>query len=251
MKTTLKTLGVTLAAGASSLLMGGQAQAISLVPQAEGQIDVGSGCFTTCITLNPLIASVQSLVDATTGTQSLLFVDDLATGVNSYNGGAIQFQAGDTGTTPTGYWFRPVEVESRGGHEENGQLEVGTFRFNFAKTLKSLTVAYFDTESNNTTGVSNSSGSFISVLGTDGTLVAGLNPISQNGQSNIQYQTWSNVNYITLKLGGDNVRWSTGDGVDFQLSADVPEPTSMASLALVGIAGGLGALRKRRIASEG
>ena len=126
-------------------------------------------------------------------------------------------------------------------YEENGQLEVGTFKFNFAKAIEKLTIAYFDTESNNTTGV------FGGVLGTDGLLVNGDNPIPSGSNSNIKYQTWSNVTYITLKLGKDTN--GTGDGVDFQMS--VPEPTSMASFALVGIAGGLGALRKRRTAGQG
>lgn len=235
MKTALKTLGISLAAGTSSLLVGTQAQAISLVPQAEGQVNVGSGCLTTCLSLNPLITSIQSLVDTTTGTRSLLFVDNLLT-ANTY--GAIQLQAGDVGTTPTGYWFRPVEVQANGSHEENGQLEVGTFRFNFSKVIDSLKIAYFDTETRNTTGV------FGGVLATDGTLSLGINPVPPGPNSNIQYQTWNNVSFITLKLGKDT-QYGTGDGVDFQMSASVPEPTSMASFALVGIAGGL-ALRKRR-----
>lgn len=250
MKTTLKGLCVALAAGATTLLVGGQAQAISLVPQGEGQVSLsnvdGGACFSgTCLDLNPLISSVESLTDATTGTQSLLFVDDLTT-ENYYDGTAIHFEAGDVGTNPSGYWFRPVEVssiDSNGdrNYEENGQLEVGTFKFNFAKAIEKLTIAYFDTESNNTTGV------FGGVLGTDGLLVNGDNPIPSGSNSNIKYQTWSNVTYITLKLGKDTN--GTGDGVDFQMS--VPEPTSMASFALVGIAGGLGALRKRRTAGQG
>ena len=194
--------------------------------------------------MDPLILSVESLTDATTGTQSLLFVDNLTT-PNSYNGGAIQFLAGDAGTNPTGFWFRPVEVKDGGGHEEKGQLEVGTFKFKFAQTIEKLTIAYFDTESTSTTGVP----AFGGVLETDGTLDAGLNPIPSGPNSNIQYQTWLNASYITLKLGNDTS--GTGDGVDFQLSKAVPEPTSMASLALVGIAGGLGALRKRRTAAQG
>ncbi|HEY9651541.1 MAG TPA: LEVG family PEP-CTERM protein, partial [Coleofasciculaceae cyanobacterium] len=196
------------------------ASAATLLPPpsfAEGEIDVGLGCLTgACYdpTDFPLIDSIVSLVDTTTGTRSRLFLDVLTT-ANTYNGGSLGtaiFLAGDEGTTPAGLWFRPSETANNQGRvgEERGRLEVGTYTFTFKNPLSKLLVRYFDTEV----------GNFTSVLNTDGTLVTdgdftGPNPVPSGPDGNIQYQTWTNVSTITLKLGRD-IPNGTGDGVDFQ-----------------------------------
>jgi hypothetical protein len=219
------------------------ANAYSLVPQQEGEINVGLGCLDSCLTLDPLIKSVTSLTDSTTGAKSRLFVDDLLT-LSEYDGGAIQFLAKDAGTNPSGYWFRPVET---GELEEKGQLEVGTFKFEFETVIPELTIAYFDTEAANSTGVISWTGNN-PILQTDGILGAGNNPVLAGPNGNIAYQTWNNVSYITLKLGNDTPV-GTGDGVDFQIDAkgtqSVPEPSTTLGLGILGLFGAL-KLRKRQ-----
>ncbi|EDX71383.1 PEP-CTERM putative exosortase interaction domain protein [Coleofasciculus chthonoplastes PCC 7420] len=214
-------------------LIAPSASALSLVPQEEGEVellnidDLG-GLVGPAVTLPDLIASVKSLANPD-GTFSRLFVDDLST-ANDY--GIVQLQAGDIGTVPPGFWYRPSEVE-----EENGQLEVGTFKFMFTETLPELTVRYFDTESSNTTGVPD----FFADADTDGTLLFGENPVPAGENANIYTQTWENVSFITLKLGKDTA--GTGDGVDFQLET-VPEPGTVLGLGALAMAGAFG-LRKR------
>jgi hypothetical protein len=220
------------------------ANAYSLVPQQEGEVNVGLnvGCALTnsCLTLDPLVKSVTSLTDSTTGAKSRLFVDDLLT-LSEYDGGAIQFLAKDAGTNPSGFWFRPVET---GELEEKGQLEVGTFKFEFTEVIPELTLAYFDTEAANSTGVTSWTGKN-PILQTDGILAAGNNPVLAGPNSNIAYQTWTNVSYITLKLGKDYAV-GTGDGVDFQIDAEgVPEPSTTLGLGILGLFGAL-KLRKRQ-----
>lgn len=213
-------------------LMAPSASAFSLVPQEEGEVELLNLApldENLVVTLPDLIASVESLANPD-GTFSRLFVDNLST-PNNY-GGIVQFQARDTGTVPPGFWYRPSEVE-----EENGQLEVGTFRFVFAETLPRLTVRYFDTESFPTTGVPD----FFADAQTDGLLVSGENPVPEGEDGNIYTQTWQDVSFITLKLGNDTR--GTGDGVDFQLET-VPEPGTVLGLGTLAMAGAFG-LRKR------
>jgi hypothetical protein len=232
----------------------------SLVPQQEGEIDVGltpgvlgltSGPGVSQINYpiptntRPYISKIESLVDSTTGAKSRLFVDHLAT-ANNYGNGTVVFQATDAGTVPTGYWYRPSEVT-----EEKGQLEVGTFKFTFNDgdsndPIPFLKVLYFDTESTDTTGVPTTDSPNFSgnILDTDGTLYLGENPVLQGRNANIYEQVWRNVTYITLKLGKDYTS-GTGDGVDFQLySAPVPEPITLLGS---GIALSFGTYLKRKL----
>ncbi|MEQ9622340.1 LEVG family PEP-CTERM protein [Coleofasciculus chthonoplastes] len=222
-------------------LMAPSASALSLVPQQEGEVElVNIGVFTPpgligpAVTLPELIKSVESIANPD-GTFSRLFVDNLTT-KNNY-GGIVQFQKRDTGTVPEGFWYRPSEVE-----EENGQLEVGTFKFMFTETLPELTVRYFDTESFPTTGVLD----VFADAETDGILVSGENPVPAGEDGNIYTQTWENVSFITLKLGKDTA--GTGDGVDFQLET-VPEPGTVLGLGALAMAGAFG-LRKRNKKSD-
>ncbi|MFW5763022.1 MAG: PEP-CTERM sorting domain-containing protein, partial [Coleofasciculus sp.] len=103
------------AATVATGFMAPSASALSLVPQEEGEVDVGLGaCLSpssqtgdpcTYLTLSPLIGSIESLVDDSTGTKSRLFVDKSGT-LNTY--GAVQFLPSDGGTPQEGYWFRPA-----------------------------------------------------------------------------------------------------------------------------------------------
>ena len=174
-------------------------------------------------------------MDSTTGTQSRLFVDDVTGGSNTYTDGTdtVSFLPVDAGTNSTGFWYRPVDTD-----EENGQLEVGTFKFTFTQTLSELIIDFFDTERNNQTGV-------VSING-----IATQDYVAKGPNSNVRTSTFYDVSTITLKLGYDdwtliNGKENTGDGVNFRLaSVAVPEPASILGLGVVAALGALG-LRKR------
>ena len=248
------------AAIAGSLAGTAQAGTMSLTPQQEGEVDVGLGCLdgpTSCLSLDSIIASVISLEDSTSGTQSRLFVDYFGDGDKkaAYGNGSskVRFQTKDAGTNSIGYWFRPSERQIltkgngtpktdqdgniRFGTEEKGQLEVGTFQFNFAETLAELTIDFFDTESTDTTGV----------LAINGVDISSPDYIAKGPDSNVASQTFFDVNSITLKLGRDNPS-GTGDGVNFRLakSVAVPEPASLLGLAAIGAIAAGGALKKKQ-----
>lgn len=215
-------------------LLGSSAFAGTLVPQEEGELDVGFGCLETCIALPDLISSIESLTDSTTGAKSRLFVDDVTGSANTYTDGTdtVSFASVDAGTNSSGFWYRPVDTD-----EENGQLEVGTFKFTFTKMLSELIVDFFDTERSGETGVVS-----INDVAVDDYLAKGPN-------SNVQSQSFYDVSSITLKLGYDdwtliNGKENTGDGVNFRLATAVPEPASVLGLGAVAVLGALG-LRKR------
>lgn len=232
--TLIKLIGsATLGAGIAFVANLAPASAISLVPQQEGELNVGLG---TALA-NSYIAtpgfSITSLVDSSTGTKSRLFVDKAGT-ANSYGNGAIQFLASDIGTSEVGgsYWFRPVTMQANGVTPlvENGQLEVGTFKFAFDKTIEQLTVRWFDTEYANTTS-----------FNVNGSSEIGFVPAGAD--KNIYTKTFTNVSSLVLNLGERGGKFGTGDGVNFQAEA-VPEPMTMAGVALAGA--GLSWVRRRR-----
>lgn len=217
------------------------AQAASIVPQAEGEVNVG---FTSCLgggcsylTLNPLIESIVSLTDDSTKTKSRLFVDKAGTR-NTYGG--VQFLAKDIGTSEGSgdFWFRPAAMKANGTDTlvENGQLEVGTFKFTFSQILSDLTLSWFDTERQGGTSYQafDENGSKIA----SGTIATGPN-------NNVQETSLTNVKSIILNLG--ERYGGTGDGVNFQVDgvAAVPEPGLMMGLGAFVVAGGLG-LRKKQ-----
>ncbi|MEQ8469433.1 LEVG family PEP-CTERM protein [Coleofasciculus sp. E1-EBD-02] len=232
------------AATVATGFMAPSASALSLVPQEEGEVDVGLGaCLSPSsetgdpckyLELSSLIGSIESLVDDSTGTKSRLFVDKSGT-LNTY--GAVQFAPFDTGTPQGEFWFRPAAMMADGVTPllESGQLEVGTFKVNFAETLDSLTVRWFDTEYDGDT-------SFV-VDGVFGS-VSGVVPAGPD--QNIYEQTFTNVSMLTLDLGEKGGFLGTGDGVDFQLetTADIPEPATTLGLGALALMGALG-LRKR------
>lgn len=221
------------------------ATAVNLVPQQEGEIQLnGMTCLTgagNCIELDDSIFdSVFSEVDDSTGTKSYLFVDAKGT-ENEYedtiNGGTFSFGRIDLGTTEPEdqFWFRPVAVNPDGSLVEDGELEVGTFTFDFAKTLPELTLSFFDTEKANTT-------SFI-------VQSAGQAPqeifVEAGENENIRDFTLSEVERLTLNLGERHGR--TGDGVNFQI-ATVPEPGMIVGAIAAFVGGGL--LRRRQTATK-
>lgn len=221
---------------------------INLVPDMEGEVSLSNENFNgapfacldedQCLTMElfPFIESIVSETDTTTGQQSRLFIDNLTTS-NTYSNGSetVQFGTRDRGTNHLGYWFRPSDTRTENGSViEDGALEVGTFTFNFTTTFQALTIDFFDTESNNTTGVTQVNGS---AWDTDW--------VAKGRDGNIVSQTFYDVNSITLTLGGPRSGW-IGDGVNFRASASVPEPATLTGLAVVGLAFAGQKLRKSR-----
>lgn len=227
-------LAPVLVASLSIGMLAPKAEAVSLVPQQEGEVNVGfSSCLGTgCsyISGNSFFSSVESLVDSSTGTRSRLFVDRAGT-ANTYGG--VKFSSKDLGTTEdmmNQFWFRPVAMAANGINAlvEGGQLEVGTFKFTFAQVMQDLTINWFDTEYKN--------GTSYLVEYADGSKGTGV--IAAGANNNIQLTTLSNVSAITLNLGQRH--GGTGDGVNFQMSGeptDVPEPGLAIGLGAVAVAG--------------
>ena len=224
--------------------MASTAQAFDLVPQQEGEVALDNlNCLTgSCLELDPIVQSVVSEQDDSTGTYSRLFVDKYDT-ANDY--GSFGFSAKDVGTSDTAgdYWFRPVAFDQNGNAIEGGELEVGTFKFVFAEIIESLTVSWFDTERSGT----NYSGT---VILSDGSTASFEDKVPKGPDSNTYEKTFFNVESITLDLGQKSKNpKKTGDGVNFQVSAEpVPEPSVMLGVAAVTMMGGF-ARRKQRKAN--
>lgn len=226
-----------LAATASLAVTSASASAVNLTPQVQGEVNVGLGCLDECIDISAMFESIVSEVDATTGTKSRLFVDyfgaDDKKETFGEGSGKVVLNKRDRGTYATqtaGFWFRPSEVSPNGGNEENGQLEVGTFTFNFVREMAELTIDFFDTESAMTTGI----------LAINGINLLDPAYVPAGADKNVYSQTFTNVSSFTIKLGEDFAK-GTGDGVNFQMSGvpSVPEPATV--LGLMAIAGlGLG-----------
>jgi hypothetical protein len=225
-----------LAIATASMALGSfatQASAVNLTPSQEGEIDVGvdvDGATYLSNDLFPFIESIVSEKDTSTGGYSRLFIDSFTTS-NTYAGG-VQLGTKDAGTNHEGYWFRPSEYNEDGSSEEKGQLEVGTFTFNFSTMFEELTIKWFDTESPNTTGVTAINGE--DITNTD------IDWVANGSNNNIVTQTFYNVQSIKLDLGNDKKN-GTGDGVNFQMfgtpaPVSVPEPATLGGLAVVGLA---------------
>lgn len=231
------------AVGASLAIAAGMApaSAMSLVPQQEGEVNVGLGNSLAGSYLTTSGFTVESLVDSSNGTKSRLFVDRAGTN-NTYGG--VKFQSTDVGTADksNAYWFRPVAMKADGRttEVENGQLEVGTYKFSFNSQISQMVLRLFDTETAGTR------------YSLDGSNWTNVTPGSNN---NIFEAKLSDVRTLFLDLGqraldknGNKV--GTGDGVNFQLdlassnSSAAPEPATMTGIALAGA--GFAAARRRR-----
>ena len=237
-------------AGILSILMTGfgqAAQALSIVPQQEGEVNVGLGSSLAAggyLGLSPLVSSILSLEDPSTGTRSRLFVDKAGTN-NTYGG--IRFQAKDIGTSDAAglYWFRPVAMQADGVTPflEQGQLEVGRFQINFAKVMAEVDVTWFDTEFLN---ASKGQGTGYTVQYADGTSASGF--IAAGANNNIQTTNLKNVTSLILDVG--ERRKATGDGVNFSLGATeadvVPTPNLLVGLGALAVAN----FKRRRNASS-
>ncbi|MEA5549721.1 LEVG family PEP-CTERM protein [Anabaena cylindrica UHCC 0172] len=235
----LSTLGLSLFGGVS------KAQAAFMVPPIEGEIKlVGTGCVTdaTCIDTNAYGYTVESLNIGVTGYgKSLLFSDDSTTANNQNLGAfAINFLGIDAGTnSPEGTWFRPVAVKVNGDGSvasipENGQLEVGKYKFDFlGETLSKIVLTFFDVEDIGTKI------SQINGAGANMTIAPGLD-------GNFQTVTLTNVSSFNVNLGKIGGKMKPGDGV--RLQVEVPEPTTILGLGALGMAGAFG-LRKGKKAS--
>ncbi|MFH7028414.1 MAG: LEVG family PEP-CTERM protein [Heteroscytonema crispum UTEX LB 1556] len=236
---TVSTLGFGLVGGMQN------AQAINLVPQKEGEIKTNLACIASrCIdTSSELGYTVTSLSysnssNSNTYAPSRLFVDDRKTGNNW--GFGINFGTTDAGTNPAKdqYWFRPVALDKNGNAVENGQLEVGRFKFDFGKIFSEVTLNLFDVEDTLKTGIFEINGNPVQQL----VASAGL---ADNGTT--KFITLKNVSSFVIQAGyrgSDSVFPKTGDGVAIQATA-VPEPTVTASLGALAVVGMLG-LRKRK-----
>ncbi|WP_392530259.1 LEVG family PEP-CTERM protein [Nostoc sp. C117] len=226
------TIGLNLVGGIS------KAQAFSLVPTTEGEIKLTNvACVTgSCIDTTPLGYTVTSEVYSADYKPSLLFSDDSST-TNNYGFG-ISFGAPDGGTNTIAgeNWFRPVAIRTNGKLPENGQLEVGKFKFNFTSTISELVLSFFDVEDTGT-----------SILNVNGNPFAGA--ITPGSNANIKTVTLTNVNSLEVKLGNIGGRFATGDGVRLNVNQTVPEPGTTASLGLLGLVALFG-LQKRKKVSQ-
>ncbi|MBW4673745.1 MAG: LEVG family PEP-CTERM protein [Desmonostoc geniculatum HA4340-LM1] len=234
-------LATTLAASTISLnVVGGisKAQAASLVPPVEGEIQLTNvACLTgSCIDTTAYGYTVTSQNYNADYLPSLLFSDDSST-PNSYGFG-ISFGKPDGGTNTIAgeNWFRPVARRTNGKLPENGQLEVGQFKFDFASTISELVLSFFDVEDIGT-----------SILSVNGVAYGGT--ITPGSDANIKKVTLTNVNSLEVKLGNIGGRFATGDGVRLDVNQTVPEPGTTMSLGVLGLVALFG-LQKRKKSSQ-
>ncbi|MEM6754839.1 MAG: LEVG family PEP-CTERM protein [Cyanobacteria bacterium P01_C01_bin.38] len=238
-----------------------EAQAVSLVPNQEGEIqlinpDSDVSCITgNCINTQPLGYTVESLdfninagdADAPQFGLSRLFVDDRST-ENDYGFG-IKFKGNgtkDAGTNPDEdeLWFRPqANILDEDGNLvpfENGQLEVGLFEFVFENTINQVKLEFFDVEDNDFTGIIQKVNGEDIVDVEDWLLTGG-------DDSNTQTRTLTDVKSFVIQLGkpGPDSKFNkTGDGVALQVS--VPESENVIGLSALAVAGVLTLKRRKR-----
>ena len=214
-----------------------EAQAVSLVPQREGEIKTNLGCLpgVPCIdTEADLGYTVRSLGFDDDFGLSRLFSDDRGT-KDRYAMG-IEFIADDEGTRPDAgqYFLRPVAFFKDGSVAEQGRLEVGKFEFDFGeRTISEIKLDFFDVEYAKSTKI------FV-----DGEPVQFV----ENGD-NGEFQTvvLKNLSKFTVQLGEPGGRFGHGDGVSLQVS--VPESENLIGLSALAVAGVI-TLKRRKTASR-
>ncbi|MEC4814827.1 MAG: LEVG family PEP-CTERM protein [Scytonema sp. PMC 1069.18] len=229
-----------------------KAQAMSLVPQTEGEIQLTNvsclGGSITCIDTTSLgyTVTTQPFDFDNKGLQlgtSRLFVDKPTTANNW--GFGITFKVPDAGTNPIEeYVFRPVaylannpEAAPTGTPAENGQLEIGRYLFDFlGKTYSEVEIKFYDVEAL-TSGIIK-----VNDIDVNDLLSPGLN-------NNVQTLTLKNVSNFVIQLGTTDSAIKPGDGVSFDVS--VPEPTSVLGLAAVAATAVVGMRKSRKLANKG
>ncbi|MDY6897879.1 MAG: LEVG family PEP-CTERM protein [Cyanobacteriota bacterium] len=243
-----------------------EAQAVSLVPNQEGEIQLTnpdlqcldpSNCIdTTTLDFGYSVTSLEYDTDGK-GPQfgkSRLFSDDRSTTNDGTNGTfdltqfGITFLDTDEGTNPNGEtnWFRAVAYE-QGETEpfEDGRLEVGRFKFDFEQTASEVRLDFFDVEDAGFSGILEVNGQELSGQ----TLLDMLLPAGPD--SNIQTLVLRNVNDFVVQMGNpgpDSVFGSTGDGVSLQVS--VPESENIIGLSALAVAGVISLKRRKRASNK-
>ena len=232
----------------------GQAQAASLVPNQEGEIQLTNPdlqCLdpAQCIDTTTLDFgySVTSLEFDPAFGESRLFADDRET-ENTYGFGvnSITLEDEDAGTNPNlgDIWFRPVAFEADGTVAEQGHLEVGKFKFDFeGKTANEVRLDFFDVEDGGFSGILEVNGVELSETMISSMLLpGGLN-------SNIQTLVLTDVTDFVVQLGNPNSETfsTTGDGVS--LAVSVPESENVIGLSALAVAGVI-TLKRRKRASK-
>jgi hypothetical protein len=235
------------------------ANAASFIPKTEGEIKLkNKACVASiCIdTEKDFGYSVTSLdyksyateKDAkanklTTYKASRLFADDSSTAnnwlaSNKFGKKGINFQKEDLGTNTNKNetWLRPVAYDQYGSTRENGELEVGLFRFDFNKAVSKLAVNVFDVESAKTSGIVAINGRSISQF------------FQNRGNNGSEQVIVKNVKSLTMQLGytGYDSGFKTGDGVRLSGLQAVPESSTTVSLGLLGLAGMFGVRQRKK-----
>ena len=237
-----------------------EAQAASLTPNVEGEINTSLGCLdsnfcidTTDASQVPFTYSVKSLdYDFDNkGPQfglSRLFSDNKSTTNSNLKQFGITFKSTDEGTnTRLGQtWFRPVAyLQGATKPFENGRLEVGRFKFDFlGKTVNEIRLDFFDVEDAGFSGILEVNGKELT-----GQMLADM-LLPAGPDSNIQTLVLKNVNDFVVQMGNpgpDSVFGRTGDGVALQVS--VPESENVIGLSALAVAGVL-TLKRRKTASQ-
>ena len=259
-KKLVKTLAVsTIGLGIATASIS-EAQAASLTPNVEGEINTNLGCLdsnfcidTTDASQVPFTYSVESLDydfdnKGPQFGQSRLFSDNRSTTNSNLNQFGISFKGTDEGTnTQLGQtWFRPVAYEQGAMTPfENGRLEVGRFKFDFlGKTANQVRLDFFDIEDAGFSGILEVNGQQLS-----GQMLADM-LLPAGPDSNIQTLVLKNVNDFVVQMGNpgpDSVFGKTGDGVALQVS--VPESENVIGLSALVVAGVL-TLKRRKTASQ-
>ncbi|AFY54901.1 PEP-CTERM putative exosortase interaction domain-containing protein [Rivularia sp. PCC 7116] len=240
-----------------------QAQAASLVPQIEGEIETNLGCLdpSNCIDTADLDFgySVTSLKYDFDGkgpqfVESRLFSDDRSTRNDGTNGTfdltqfGITFLDTDEGTNPNAgtNWFRAVAYEEGSTTPfEDGRLEVGRFKFDFnGKTANEVRLDFFDVEDGGFSGILEVNGQELS-----GQMLADM-LLPAGPDSNIQTLVLKNVNDFVVQMGNpgpDSVFSNTGDGVSLEVK--IPESENIIGLSALAVAGVI-TLKRRKRASQ-
>ena len=234
-----KVLGVGLSLGLGLVAAAPAAQAGSFLPQQEGEIGLKNINFLNendqrNIDTSELGFSVTSLKYSEDYGLSRLFVDQKGT-ENQYGSG-IKFQVKDQGTNEKNneFMFRSVAYDKDGNPVEGGELEIGSFLFEFDRAYEKIELDFLDVETSGFSGILKVNGESVS------------NKLLAAGKDNeIQKLTLENVSSFEIQLGDPSGFNGVGDGVNLSGIQSVPEPTTTFSLGALAVAGMFG-MKKRK-----